>query len=260
MNCKTLFAIIIGILCLTACNTPKDITYFQDVTAGSSIEVKQPYQVKVQPGDKLRIIVSTKDERLSEMFNIQSTGITNTASDQGNQLGYTVNPWGEIDFPQIGMQKVSGLTRDQVAALLKKELQDNDLVKDPVVIVDFLNMGVVVLGDVKSPGHYRITNDRFTLLEALAMAGDLNITADRTNIMVTRETVGRQEVYEVSLLDAEQLYKSPAFFLQQNDVIYVEPNNKRKRESTINGNTALTYGFWMSLASFLMSTAVFITK
>lgn len=262
MNCKNLFAIFIGILCLTSCSTPKDITYFQDVHAGSSIEVKQPYQVKVQPGDKLRIIVSTKDQRLSEMFNIQApSGISaSTSNEASNQLGYTVNPWGEIDFPQIGMQTVAGLTRDEIAALLKKELEEKDLIKDPVIVVDFLNMGVVVLGDVKSPGHYRITNDRFTILEALSMAGDLNITANRKNILVTRELVGRQEVYEINLLDAEQLYKSPAFFLQQNDVIYVDPNDKRKRESTINGNTALTYGFWMSLASFIMSTAVLITK
>ncbi|MDE7376162.1 MAG: polysaccharide biosynthesis/export family protein [Muribaculaceae bacterium] len=216
--------------------------------------------MKVQPGDKLRIIVTTKDERLSDMFNIQTTGLTNNSTDVGNQLGYTVNPAGEIDFPQIGMQKVAGLTRDQIATLLKKTIENNDLAKDPVVIVDFLNMGVDVLGDVKTPGHYRITNDRFTILEALAMAGDLNITADRSNIKIVREIVGRQEVYEVNLLDAQQLYKSPAFYLQQNDVVYVEPNGKRKRESTINGNTALTYGFWMSLASFIMSTAVLITK
>lgn len=256
MNCKNLFAIIIAILCLTACSTPKDVTYFQDVTAGSIIDVKQPYQVKVQPGDKLRIIVSTKDERLSEIFNLQTTNTYTNSSDISIQVGYTVNQEGEIDFPQIGLQKVSGLTRNEIAAMLKNKLEETDYVKDPVVTVDFLNMGVVVLGDVRNPGHYKITNDRFTILEALSMAGDLNITANRNNIKITREAVGHQEVYEVDLLDAQQLYQSPAFFLQQNDVIYVEPNDKRKREATTNGNTALTYGFWISLTSLVMTIVV----
>jgi len=250
----------LAVVMLASCSTPKEITYFQDVQGGSEIHVSQPYQVKVQPGDKLRIVVSTQDERLTNMFNL-SSGSSNTAtSGSGGALGYTVSSQGTIDFPVIGEVRVAGMNREQIAFEIKGLLQSRDLIKEPVVIVDYLNLGVTVLGDVSSPGHFNITNDRYTVLEAIADAGDLTITGERTNVKIIRQEVGKQSVYEVNLNDAASLYSSPAFFLQQNDVVYVTPNNKRKRESTINGNTPLTYGFWMSLASFLMSTAVFITK
>lgn len=252
------FAAMLAVVALASCSAPKDITYFQDVQGGSEIHVSQPYQVKVQPGDKLRIIVSTQNERLTEMFNLSSSS-TNTTT-QGGALGYTVNSQGTIDFPVIGEIRVAGMNREQIAAEIKGLLQSRDLVQEPVVIVDYLNLGVTVLGDVRSPGHFGITNDRYTVLEAIADAGDLQITGERTNVKVIRQEVGKQSVYEVNLNDAASLYASPAFFLQQNDVVYVTPNNKKKRESTTNGNTPLTYGFWMSLASFLMSTAVFLTR
>ncbi|MCM1450890.1 MAG: polysaccharide biosynthesis/export family protein [Clostridium sp.] len=252
---------VMAIAALASCGTPKNIAYFQDVQGGSEIHVSQPYQVKVQPGDKLRIIVSTQDERLTNMFNISSgSGSTSVSGSGGGGLGYTVTSQGTIDFPVVGEVRVAGMNREQIAAEIKGILQSRDLIKEPVVIVDFLNLGVTVLGDVKSPGHFSISNDRYTILEAIADAGDLAITGERTNIKIIRQEVGKQSVYEVNLNNATELYSSPAFFLQQNDVIYVTPNNKKKRESTINGNTPLTYGFWMSLASFLMSTALFITR
>lgn len=251
------FVAVSAVIILASCSTPKDITYFQDVQAGSEIHVSQPYQVKVQPGDKLRIIVSTQDERLTNMFNLSSSS-TNTT--QGGAIGYTVDSKGTIDFPVIGEIRVAGMNREQIAAEIKGLLQSRDLIKEPVVVVDYLNLGVTVLGNVSSPGHFSITNDRYTILEAIADAGDLAITGERTNVKIIRQEVGKQTVYEVNLNDAASLYSSPAFFLQQNDVVYVTPNNKAKREATTNGNTPLTYGFWMSLASFLMSTAVFITK
>ena len=252
---------VMAVVLFASCSAPKNITYFQDVQGGSEIHVSQPYQVKVQPGDKLRIIVSTQDERLTNMFNL-STGSSSSSmtSGSGGALGYTVNSQGTIDFPVIGEVRVAGMNREQIAAEIKGLLQSRDLIKEPVVVVDYLNLGVTVLGDVSSPGHFSITNARYTVLEAIADAGDLQITGDRTNVKIIRQEVGKQSVYEVNLNDAASLYSSPAFFLQQNDVVYVTPNNKRKRESTTNGNTPLTYGFWMSLASFLMSTAVFITK
>lgn len=253
------FAAVLAVVALASCSAPKDITYFQDVQGGSEIHVSQPFQVKVQPGDKLRIIVSTQNERLTEMFNLSSRS-SSTTTTQGGALGYTVNSKGTIDFPVIGEIRVAGMNREQIAAEIKGLLQSRDLVQEPVVVVDYLNLGVTVLGDVRSPGHFNITNDRYTVLEAIADAGDLQITGERTNVKIIRQEVGKQSVYEVNLNDAASLYSSPAFFLQQNDVVYVTPNNKKKRESTTNGNTPLTYGFWMSLASFLMSTALFIKR
>ena len=253
------FVAVLAVVALASCSAPKDITYFQDVQGGSEIHVSQPFQVKVQPGDKLRIIVSTQNERLTEMFNLSSRS-SSTTTTQGGSLGYTVTSKGTIDFPVIGEIRVAGMNREQIAAEIEGLLQSKDLVQEPVVVVDYLNLGVTVLGDVKNPGHFGITNDRYTVLEAIADAGDLQITGERTNVKIIRQEVGKQSIYEVNLNDAESLYSSPAFFLQQNDVVYVTPNNKKKRESTTNGNTPLTYGFWMSLASFLMSTALFLKR
>lgn len=253
-------AAAISLIALASCGTPKDITYFQDVNNGSEIFVSQPYQVKVQPGDKMRIIVSTQDDRITSMFNLSAGQLTYSTNNvnTGGALGYTVTSQGTIDFPVIGEVHVAGMNREQIAAEIKGILQARDLIKEPVVVVDYLNLGVSVLGDVNKPGHFDILNDRYTVLEAIADAGDLQISGERTNVKIIRQEVGKQKIYEVDLTDATSLYSSPAFFLQQNDVVYVTPNNKRKRESTINGNTPLTYGFWMSLASLLMSTALLI--
>ena len=260
---KKLTSIVVAVaaLFLASCSVPKNITYFQDVNNGSTINVQQPYMVKVQPGDKLRIYVSTQDQRLTEMFNLVSgTALNYNNQNTSNTIGYTVASDGTIDFPLIGSVKVAECTREEIAKKIKEEIQARDLVKEPVVVVDFLNMGVSVLGDVKSPGHFNISKDRYTVLEALADAGDLNITAQREHVKVIRQEVGKEQVYEINLLDAQSLYSSPAFFLQQNDVVYVDPNNKRKREATINGNTAFQYGFWISIASLLMSLSVIIFK
>lgn len=260
MNIKILIPILFGITLLSSCKTPKDISYFQDVKSGSSIYVGAPNQVKVQPGDKLRVIVCTQDEKLTDMFNLRFNRNSGGNNSGDNPLGYIVMPDGNIDFPTLGMQKVSGFTRDQIAIRLKEELQKRDLVKNPVVVVDYMNLGVSVLGDVKSPGFYNIRNDRYTVLEAIADAGDLNITGNRKNVTVIRQEVGSQKVYKLDLLDAKGLFTSPAFFLQQNDVIYIEPNDKRKRETTSNGNKPMTYGFWISIASFLMTVASFTVR
>lgn len=220
-----------------------------------------PAEVKIQPGDKLRIIVSTPDQRLSEQFNLQTGSMQSTSyTTVANQIGYTVLADGTIDFPELGSIKVADMTREEIANYIRKLLTDAEMVNDPVVVVDYLNMGVSVLGDVNNPGRHNIVKDRYTILEAIAAAGDLAITGERTNIKVFRQEVGEQKVYEVNLCDAESLYASPVFYLQQNDVVYVEPNDKRKREATTNGNTLLSYSFYLTCGSFLMSLAVLLFK
>ncbi|MCC8113945.1 MAG: polysaccharide biosynthesis/export family protein [Bacteroidales bacterium] len=253
--------IAVAALALWSCSTPKDIVYFQDISNGSEVTVELPADVKIQAGDKLRIIVSTPDQRLSEMFNLQTGAIqTTNITTVANQIGYTVQADGTIDFPEIGNIPVAGLTREQVEVYIRQELIARELVTDPVVVVDYLNMGVSVLGDVNNPGRHSISKDRYTILQAIADAGDLAITGERTNVKVFRQEAGDQKVYEVNLCDAQSLYASPVFYLQQNDVVYVEPNDKRKREATTNGNTLLSYSFYLTCGSFLMSLAVLLFK
>lgn len=147
------------------------------------------------------------------------------------------------------------MTRLEIAALIKGMLISKDLVRDPIVTVELTNSMVTVLGEVNKPGSYAISSDDMTILDALGMAGDLTIYGKREDIKVVRNNGDQQETYIVSLLDAEKLRNSPAYFVQQDDVIYIDPNNTRLRMATSSGNTILTPTFWLSIASFAFTMA-----
>lgn len=127
--------------------------------------------------------------------------------------------------------------------------------------MEFANLCISVLGEVNSPGRFNIDRDRLTILDALSMAGDLTIYGNRNKVMVLRQEGGTQRVYGVDLTSGEYVYTSPVYYLQQNDVVYVEPNSMRARQSTVNGNNVRSTSFWISLASFLTSlTTIFIVN
>ena len=174
--------------------------------------------------------------------------------------GYTVDSKGNIDFPVLGEIHIAGMTREEVAAYIKKELQSHDLIKDPVVTVEYMNLSVAVMGEVNNPGRFSIDKDNLTILDALSQAGDLTIYGKREKVLVLRQEEGKQRVYGVNLCSAEHLYTSSAYYLQQNDVVYVEPNATKARQSTVNGNNVRSTSFWISLASLLTSIAVLIAK
>ena len=174
--------------------------------------------------------------------------------------GYTVDSKGNIDFPVLGEIHIAGMTREEVAAYIKKELQSHDLIKDPVVTVEYMNLSVAVMGEVNNPGRFSIDKDNLTILDALSQAGDLTIYGKREKVLVLRQEEEKQRVYGVNLCSAEHLYTSPAYYLQQNDVVYVEPNATKARQSTVNGNNVRSTSFWISLASLLTSIAVLIAK
>lgn len=248
-------ALISASLILGACSAPKDITYVQGLTDRETSTVANPLTIKVRPEDKLNIIVSTQREELNNLFNLKSPQTTGT-----ERPSYTVNPEGCINFPMLGEIHVAGLTRAEVAKYIEKELTEKDLVKNPVVIVEYGNTAIYVGGEVNTPGKFEINKDRLTVLQAILMAGDLTIQGKRENVLVLREENGKQTAYRLDLTDPDQLFNSPAYYLQQNDVVYVEPNDVRKRQTTTNGNTALTATFWMSVASLAMTVAVLIFR
>lgn len=273
--------IIMSALLLTGCSAPKKITYFQDTDTNAVIQAPTPSQIKIEPGDKLSIIVKTKDAAVSALFNLpvyssrigQGAPSNGTTTEQRNYTGsgndgvasYTVAPDGKIDFPVLGYLEVAGMTRSELAAFIKGELLGRNLVKDPTVIVEFLSSGFSVMGEVARPGRYDLNRDQINVLEAIALAGDLTINGQRENVKVVRQFPGGKiETYDLDLTNAKQMASSPGFYLHQNDVIYVEPNSQRKRSSTVNGNNALSVGFWVSVASLLTSVvttvAVFINK
>ena len=159
-----------------------------------------------------------------------------------------------------GAARKAGMTREEIAAHIKSELISQNLIKDPVVTVEFMNLTVSVLGEVANPGRYSIDKDYITLLEALSMAGDMTIFGKRDKVLVLREVEGQHRVYGVDLRSAEQLYNSPVYYLQQDDVVYVEPNSMRARQSTVNGNNVLSATFWMSLVSLITTVTVLFVK
>lgn len=241
---------------LSACRTPKDITYFQDLDEGTRREVAAARDLVAMPGDRLTITVHSKDPQLAMLFNlpISSTRIGQTSSESSNTSGqvaaYTIDAYGDIEFPVLGTLHIGGMKRTEVADYVKKELLQRNLVKDPTVIVDFYSRSVNVLGEVAHPGRVNIDRDRFTLLDAIAAAGDLTIQGKRSNVIVLRMEDGRQVAHTVDLTNATTTLSSPVYYLQQNDVIYVEPTDVRKRQTTSNGNSVFTPAFWISIASF----------
>lgn len=250
---------------VTGCSTPKNIAYFQDLKPGvSENKVESSTEIIVKPKDKLSIIVSAQDPRLTSLFNLpilaQNLGDGSSTSSARGISGYTVDASGNIDFPVVGKLYVAGKTREQIGSMIKKELTTRNLVKEPVVTVEFMNLAISVLGEVQKPGRYNITKDNLTLLDAIGMAGDLTIYGKRDKVMVLRNEAGTQRVYRVDITSGNDLYNSPVYYLQQDDVVYVEPNNTRARQSSLNGNTIYSTSFWFSLSSALISLAVLIVK
>lgn len=256
----------VAALNLSSCKAPTDVTYLQDVNQGTYALSQPVALIRALPEDKLSIIVHSKDPALSALFNLSYSqnriGAAGTSASSGNEgvTYYTVDSKGDIDFPVVGEIHVSGLTREEIADKIKNELISRNLVLDPTVTVEFANPSITVIGEVASPGRFNIPKDHLNLLEGLALAGDLTIQGERTNVTVVRQGQdGKQQVYVVDLTSGASLYSSPAYYLQQNDIIYVEPSEYRKRQRSVNGNSALTPTFWISIVTSLASLATTIT-
>lgn len=246
---------MVGLL-LTSCKTPKDITYLQDVDVNMPIKIQTDGFIRFLSGDKLSIFVHSRDQQLMDLFNL-SKGTSASSSSSGVTQAYTVDNNGYIDFPVLGLVKVQGLTRLEVAQTIKNRLMNENLCKDPVVTVNFYEMHFSVLGNTGA-GVKQITKDKITILEAIAMASDLSITGIRKNVLVMRQEGDKEVPYRVDLTSAESVYNSPAYYIRQNDIIYVEPNNMAKRESTVMNSSAYQPGFWVSLFSSLLSIGAVI--
>ena len=270
LNSKLILAALA--LLTMACATPKNITYFQDINGDTTLKTKENDPIRFKAADQISVIVNSRDPQVTAMFNLpyyttrigQSQAMTSTAgsvtsSTQGIS-GYVIDSAGEIDFPILGKIHIAGLTREEAAEKIKDELVASRQIKDPVVTVSFMNLGFAVLGEVNHPGRYKIDRDRFTILDALALAGDLTINAERESVVLVRHEGTKDRAYVLNMLNAQQLYASPAFNIQQGDVIYVKPNDKRVRESTINGNNVRSTSFWFSVVSMLSSVTLLVLR
>lgn len=268
---KKFIPLFIGltVLLLASCAPVHDFNYFQDVTAGDVNKILEAEKtITIKPYDRISVLINSKDMELAQMFNLLTTQSYANQTRRGTNLSgntyttyYTVSKSGEIDMPILGKVSVAGLTRSEISQKVQDLIVNHAQgFKDPTVTVDFANLSVKMLGELKNPGSLSIDRDQFTILDAIAGAGDLTVYGNRKNVKVFRNENGAQKVYEVDLTKSKELVSSPVYMLQQNDVVYVEPNKVKARQSTANGNTLVTPSFWMSAASFLMTVIVLFTK
>lgn len=249
----------IALLSATSCGTPKNVAYFQDLNNNpDTVITLQNRVITVKPTDKIYIGVKSKDPQISQLFNLTggtSSGATNMSQDA---YYYTVDSKGDIDFPVVGKIQVAGLTREEIAEKVKKSLVDASLVKDPTITVSLSNLHYSMMGEVAKPGQYAIDEEKVTILDAISKAGDLTIQGRRQDVMVLRQENGHQKIYKIDLCSGKDIFNSPAYYLQQNDVVYVTPNDTKKRSSTLNGNTVQSTGFWMSISSLIVTILTFL--
>lgn len=256
INLVSKFVLLSALLMLSSCATRKDIVYMQNDIYGVQEAIVNLNRIKVQPQDQLRIIVSCKESELASLFNLKDA--SGNGGGDNSRLSYTVNEFGDINFPVLGEIHIAGLTRDEISHKIAEMLIKGEWISDPIVTVEFANLHFSAMGAINAPGSYSITNDKITLLEALSMAGDLSPNGER-EIVVIREQNGTRVKYLVDLRD-KNLFESPVYYLQQNDVIYVKPDGKIARQAADNPNDFKSIGLWMSIVTFVSTMAVLIFK
>lgn len=224
----TLMALLV--LGMSSCVTHGELLNFSqgEPFPNTPVDISDLPELKIQPDDQLSIRVYAEEATAAIPYNIDP--INSNTNNLGNStsrplLGYLVDKEGYIDFPVLGRLKVGGKTTGEVREMLIGILQPAHL-DDPVVTVRFLNFRITILGEVQSPGNYTIATERFTVLDAIGMAGDLEPYADRTNIMIAREQNGERTYGTLNLQDRD-IFQSPFFYLRQNDFIYVQPLKER---------------------------------
>lgn len=246
------FLIVLVLMLFSSCASKKDVVYFQNTGSFETIVDKNSFTPKFKVDDLVNIHVSTLDPEASAPFNLfrgaSEGGI------QPQQVDYLIDKDGEIDFPVIGKVKISGLSAEEVRVLLRRKLED--YLKDPIINIRLQNFTVTILGEVKRPGTYPVNGERITILEALGLAGDLGVKGVRENVMVIRDFDGTKVYTRIDLTKKEAM-SSPVYYLTQNDVVYVEPNQSAITSSSLDNRATIA----ISIASTLLTaTVILITR
>lgn len=254
-----LFLILSSVLLLGSCAKKRNLVYFSDVQQNEAFQtaITNAHEPRIQPGDIMGINVSSLDPASNAMFNtgaLQTYSGTNSATGSTTNLGkegYLVGKDGSINFPIIGKIQLQGLTLTEALAKMESELLK--YVKDPIVNINYLNFKVTVIGEVNRPGSFNVDKDKINVLEALGNAGDMTAYGRRENVLVIRETNGQREMARLNL-NSSSVLNSPYFYLQQNDLVYVEPDvMKEKQVSRDNYYLATT-------ASLVSILAIILTR
>lgn len=256
-----LFKICLLLWLTASCTAHKQIGYLKDIetlTTEQMDAAAKPSEVRFVPGDMMTIVVNTTDPNASKVFNLvmprKNGGDPTSITGQEALQTYLVSKDGYIDFPVLGRIEVAGKTKAEVEELIKSRIYPEYITEEPIITIRLTNFKVSVMGEVMRPGVLTFENEQANLLEALTMAGDLTIFGRRDNVLVIRQdAAGKKTVYRLNLQDKELLL-SDAFQLQQNDVIYVEPNKSKGNTSRITSNETI----WFSVLGSLMSIATLI--
>ena len=252
----SIFLLLAGIVLATSCVPRQKIAYFQNIENLTS-HMDNKKSITLKPDDLLSIIVSSDNLESVQPFNVMSLArpVPGAAVGGSNtqEVGYLVDSDGNIHFPVLGTIQAGGLTPKELRETLTEELKE--YIKDPIVNVRLLNFTVSVLGEVGRPGTYTVNGERIALPEALGLAGDLTIFGRRDNVLVVREHEGEKTYQYVDLGSSESL-NSDFYYLQQHDVVYVEPNKAQRQSSSFNRNTSV----YVSMASLLISVLVIIFR
>ena len=237
---------VAALLSLASCGSYKKLTYLQDMEVLTTYDVKEQPNVLIGVNDKLRIVVTGQEPTLAAPFNL-STGVFSVNPETGESVtklsseaesGYVVDKNGYIDFPVIGLVKAEGLTLEGLREDLIDKIIETKYIKDPIVLVEFMNFQFTVLGEA-NPGNYNVPNGHINLLEALALAGDLKPSAKRDDVWVIRTENGQRIVYVLDMR-SKDLFESPAFNIQQNDIIYVKPLKSVKDADATKRSSVIT--------------------
>lgn len=258
-----LLPVVLFALLASSCVSNKKMIYLQGAAThyAEPVAIDKTYELRVKADDQLAISVASRYADLLLPFNNKVLiGTSLTSSSYSQQYGtsyFLVDKDGQIDFPVFGKITVLGKTTQEVSKLLQQRFVSDGGISDAVVNTRIMNFKVTVMGDVSKPGTFNCSNERLTLMEALGMSGDLNNSAYRQPVLIYREVNGERVAYEVDLCDESSVFNSPAYYLQQNDVIYVKPNKSQRLKGSLGytwlsiGSTVL--GMMMSIASLIIS-------
>ena len=256
---RTVSIVLVLAMCVAGCTSSKKIIYFQNIDDAVLNPVGTDYEAVIKKDDRLTIVVSGPDKSVCAPYNLTlneagSTGAVLNSNPETVTLSYLVDRNGDIDFPILGKIHVEGMTRNELVDYLTEQIGKD--VKDPIVYVSFRNYKITILGEVKSPGTYTIDSKKINVLQALGMAGDLNLTAQRENILLLREVDGVLTHQRIDLRD-KSLLESPYFYLQQNDVLYVLPSTTRVATAT---TATAIWGMVLSSITTIIAIVGFLSK
>jgi len=255
------FLLMAIVIMMGSCGSSKQIAYFQNIDTLSLAASKGLYDAKIMPKDELTITVLTTNPEVSAPFNLtvnSKVGSSGQMSSGGGSLqGYLVDNDGDINFPVVGKLHVAGMTKTECEDMIKEKITPYlAKTENPIVTVRTSSYRVTVIGEVGSPKVVPVTTGQMSIIEALAQAGDLSIYGKRDNVLLIREdATGEKHSYRLNLNDAN-LFNSPYYYLQQNDIVYVEPNKVKAKNSTIGSSTTLWFSFVgivTSVASLVLS-------